>query len=42
MNMLEFATGIVQAAKAGVVTILPMSQRDRAQGCLLRFRLGSI
>ena len=41
MDMLEFAQNAVKAANAGQVTLLPISQRDKALGCIIRFRLGS-
>jgi hypothetical protein len=43
MDMQEFARDIVQAANTGgQITILPISQKDRALKCVIRFRLGTL
>lgn len=41
MDMKTFAQNIVQAANEGQVTLLPISSRDKAKGCIINFRLGT-
>lgn len=42
MNILNFAQTAVKAANEGLVTLLPISKRDATNGCMIRFRLGSL
>lgn len=43
MDMQAFARSVVEAAESnGNILILPIGQRDRNNGCILRFRLGSL
>ena len=39
--MQTFAHNIVQTANEGFLTLLPISRRDKANGCIIRFRLGT-
>jgi len=39
----QFAKDVVQAASNGApIVILPISRRDAANGCVIRFRMGSL
>ena len=40
--MTAFAQSVVRAADAGQLTLLPISKRDASNGCMIRFRLGSL
>lgn len=42
MNMTAFAQSVVRAADAGQLKLLPVSKRDAAKGCVIRFRLCSL
>ena len=42
MDMTAFAQSVVRAADAGQLTLLPISKRDASNGCVVRFRLGSL
>lgn len=42
MDMTAFAQSVVRAADAGQLTLLPISRRDASNGCMVRFRLGSL
>ena len=42
MDMTAFAQSVVRAADAGQLTLLPISKRDASNGCMVRFRLGSL
>ena len=42
MDMTAFAQSVVRAADAGQLPLLPISKRDASNGCMVRFRLGSL
>ena len=42
MDMTALAQSVVRAADAGQLTLLPISKRDASNGCMVRFRLGSL
>jgi len=42
MNLQAFAREIVLAADKGLVTLLPISSKDKRDGCIIRFALGTL
>ena len=42
MNTNDFAQTIVKAADEGLVVLLPISKHDATNGCLIRFRMGTL
>ncbi len=42
MDITAFAQSVVRAADTGQLPLLPISKRDASNGCMVRFRLGSL